>query len=363
MGVDAVLAAELSHGPVPFSRFMEICLYDPEHGFYSRPGRIGARGAYSTAAANPAFARAVATAADSVHGALGRPSPFSLVEVGPGEGALAEGLARSIAAEFPSLESALDLVLVERQPRVAAAQADRLGALRVRARWARAVGEVRAPAGVVVANEVLDALPVHRVRTRDGRLEEAFVVAGPRGLSLVWGAPTPGVREFLEAHAGGLPPEGHESEASVALAAFFAEVAAAFERGVLLFFDYGHEAAALRHPARREGALMGYRDHKVVADLLAAPGETDLTAHVNWTAVRSVASAVGLREVCFATQGRFLVAQGLLRGVAPPATAAELSAHLSRKTLAASPGLAEGFQALVLSKGIEPEPVRRALGL
>jgi len=314
----------LERGPITFARFMELALYDPEHGYYrvaeARPGRAGD---FLTAPeTHPIFGAAVASQLDEMWHLLERPDPFVLREYGAGSGTLGLAILRALRTAGSALLEALRYEPVEigerRRDELAtrfaeAGFADRLAIDPRRA--APGAGLGRQPGGrrigCVLANEFLDALPVHRFEQRGGELRELYVTwRDDRFVDLAGPPSTPALAERLAAE-GVEPVEGQRGEICLALDSWVAEVAAALERGFVLVIDYGYPAAELYGPARREGTLRAYVRHRVGADPYARVGRQDLTTHVDLTALVRAAARSGLTELSLTTQAEFLVGAGV----------------------------------------------------
>ena len=281
-------------GPMPFSAFMESALYDGEDGFYARGARLGPRGAFTTApVASPFFARALAGDLRSVWEGLGRPEPFTLVEVGPGDGSLAAGLVAALG-DLP-----LDLVLCERSAGMLAQARERVPAARV-----AELSQLSGVRGAIVANEVHDACPAHRLRWP----AELLVDVGPdRRFRLVEGPDAGALGDALLA-AGIEPRVGAEYEVSPAQAELQRTLAGALERGSLFVLDYG-EAGAGRYE-RPVARLRTYLGGRAGGDPLSAPGTQDITVDVDFGAVRRAGEDAGLRTTLDAAQGEWLLAHG-----------------------------------------------------
>jgi SAM-dependent MidA family methyltransferase len=337
--VERIRETIATDGPIPFARFMELALYDPDGGYYrgatARPGRAGD---FLTAPeGHPIFGHTVARHLESVWQRLDRPDPFVVREHGAGSGALAEAILRGLAADGSPLLEALRYQPVEVDLRRTEAFAERLGAAGFERQLAEA--DDRPISGVVLANEVLDALPVHRVGIRDGRLLERFVGLDGDAFVDAWADPsTPALADRL-ATEGVTLAEGQSAEVSLAVDDWVANAAAGLERGLLLLLDYGAPSAALYDPVRRpHGTLRAYVRHHVHDDVYRHIGRQDLTAHVDVTAVTTAAGNAGLEPVGITTQAEFLIGSGaesLLRDVqADPATTlagyVELRAALMR---------------------------------
>jgi len=302
-------------GRISFARFMEVALYDPEAGYYTAdranevaeagPGRSGD---YLTAPeGHPIFGWAIARHLESVWVMLDRPARFVVREHGAGTGALAaavlDGLQRS---RSPLLEA------IRYQPvDVSAARLGRLGERVARLGLVDRLEpfEASPEAGAILANELLDALPVHRVEGGpDGSLLERFVLLAADGsFATTLAAPsTPALATRLEAEGVRLEP-GQAAEVCLAVDPWVVDAAASLAGGELLVIDYGDEAPDLYRPGRGS-TLRAYHRHRVHADPFVAIGRQDLTAHVDFTAVARAATAAGLAEIGRTSQARFLAA-------------------------------------------------------
>lgn len=310
----------LGHGPITFARFMELALYDPEHGYYraaeARPGRAGD---FLTAPeTHPVFGRVLAGVLDEMWRVLERPDPFTLREYGAGSGTLALAILDGLRADGSALLEALRYEPVEigerRRDEVATrlAEAGFVDRLAIDEAAAGAgAGPGRRLSGCIVANEFLDALPVHRFEWHAGELRELYVDwRDGRFVDLAGPPSTPALAERLAAEGVELV-EGQRGEICLALDGWVAEVAATLERGFVLVIDYGHPAAELYGPARREGTLRAYVRHRVGADPYAHVGRQDLTAHVDITAVQRATERAGLDTLGVTTQAEFLVGAGI----------------------------------------------------
>lgn len=277
-------------GPLPFGAFMQLALYHPRHGYYSGGReRTGWKGHFLTSPElSPVFGELWARGFEKVWAACGSPGEFDVVEVGPGEGGFAEAVLSAASGPFAD---ALRYRLVERVQAVAERQRERLARWEVS--WSASVAELpRSAAGVVFANEVLDNLPVHLVERRGDELLEVCVDAdGERLVETLRPAPGDELAAWL-ARAGAEVPDGHRFEVGMAAESFVRHCAAALGTGALLTVDYGAESAALAE--RPRGTLVAYSPAGATGDLLARPGEQDITAHANWTIVRRTCESLGM---------------------------------------------------------------------
>ena len=273
-------------GPLTFRDFMEAALYHPEHGYYSSGAvRTGRAGHFMTSAElDPIYGELWAGAFDDIWRACGEPSRFDVIEVGPGEGGFAAACLASLSKE---LAGALRYRLVERVPAVEARQRARLSGLGNVA-WSASLDDCpRVENGLVFANELLDNLPFHLVEKSGDRLVELVVdIRGP-GLTL---ERAPLSSPALETHLGDLGvdlPEGHRCEIGLEAMGMTARVAERVTSGAVILVDYGAAAPA---PAT---TVVAHSAARVDEDVLEDPGERDISAHVNWTAVLDVLKRAG----------------------------------------------------------------------
>lgn len=325
--VDRIREEIAATGPITFARFMERALYEPGLGYYRRknagPGRDGD---FLTAPeTHPIFGRVVARQLDEVWRQLDRPTPFVVREHGAGTGTLALAILDGLAADRSGLVESIRIQPVE-------IEAARLAAFEARLRAAGHGGRIENEGGgpvtgVVLANEVLDALPVHRVRGTASGLQELLVDwDGERFIERPAQPTTPDLAARLRDEGIQLR-DGQVAEICLAVDGWIARAAKPLERGIVLLIDYGHPAAELYGPRRMAGTLMAYVGHRAHDDPLINVGRQDLTAHVDISAVERGAAAAGLQTLGVTSQAAFLMALGieeLLRAVqADPATTVE----------------------------------------
>jgi SAM-dependent MidA family methyltransferase len=325
----SVIRAEIESTPsgcITFARFMERALYEPRLGYYrQRADRPTDAGDFLTAPeTHPIFGWTVARRIEEMWTRLGRPNPFGLIEYGAGSGTLGlsilDGLRRHGSTDL--LES-IRYEPIESNPHRLTdlhrrferdGLADRLASSSPDGTAEPTASEAPLPVtGVILANEFLDALPVHRVVVRDGRLLELFVVWRDRFAEFAAEPSTPelAVRLALDSVDLHQLAEGQVAEICLGLEPWLDGVAARLARGFVIVIDYGYPAAELYGPRRLAGSLLGYRSHRVVDDPLTDPGQIDLTAHVDFTALARLAEPRGLVAGGLATQSEFLVAAGL----------------------------------------------------
>ncbi len=375
-----LIRAEIESAPdsrITFARFMERALYEPGLGYYRQPAdRPTDAGDFLTAPeTHPIFGWTLARRIEEMWASLGEPRPFSLIEFGAGSGtlglAILEGLRRHGST---GVLEALRYEPIESNPHRLADLARRFEEAGLADPLAHgtpaaepAPGAEPAPAaapapavGIVIANEFLDALPVHRVVQRGGRQLELFVVWRDRFAELAAEPSTPALAERL-ADDGVELAEAQVAEVCLGLERWLDDVAARIAAGYVIAIDYGYPAAELYGRRRLAGTLLGYSGHRVQDDPFADVGLTDLTAHVDFTAVERLAERRGFRAIGIATQSEFLIASGLeveLRTVqASPDTKTEdyLRAR-SGIVRMLDPRQMGRFRVLTLARGVLPGP-------
>ena len=338
-------------GPMPFPSFMAAALYDPADGYYTRPGRTGRDGDfYTSVSVGPVFGELMAGQFCAVWEAMGRPAPFHVLERGANDGRFAADVLTWAERERPDFAAALRYVIDEPLAGPAAGQRERLAPFA--GRWQH--GAPQGVTGVFFANELLDAVPFRRVARRNGTWVERCV-----GLDadehFTWvDAPLRDrtARARLES-LGPDFPEGYETEVSPAAASEVRLAAAQLAAGALFFVDYGFTATDYYDPLRTRGTLRCYRGHRAHEDPFEDPGETDITAHVDFSFMADAARASGCAVAGFVDQGRFLTGAAAdsltkMEGRRDPATAKWCRQF---QTLVHPGHLGRSFHVLTLTKG------------
>jgi SAM-dependent MidA family methyltransferase len=359
-------------GAIPFSRFMELCLYGaPEQGiagYYARPQEQFGKGGdfYTSSDVHAVFGRLLARQFLEMWQVLGKPSRLDLIELGPGRGLFAQDVLDWSEEKFREFYSALRYTLVEGSAtlrgRLQERFAQRIASGKVKA--IETIGE--APAGgefIVFGNEFLDALPVEivcgeeqlHIKVEGNRFTETFLPAQPQ------------ILEYLDRFS--VHPEPEERlEVGIAAMDAVAKIANALRgRGFLIFIDYGYtreEQLAGRH----RGTLKSIRRHTITANPYDSPGEQDITADVNFTAIAAAAESAGLDPLGLVTQAQFLIGIGEQNQFADafedcrlPQEHAKVALQL--KHLATPAGMGERFHVLALGKGIDKKQAAGLNGL
>jgi len=336
---------------MPFSRYMQMALYEPGLGYYVNGlHKFGTDGDFVTAPElGELFAHALAGAIDRVARELG--ADWTLVELGPGSGALAGALLPALKhppARYLLLEPSAALREVQRERLAALPEA-----LARRIEWIDGPPEHHFD-GVVLANEVLDALPVERFRARADGFARLCVDTGEGRLQWTECAPDERLAAALGALERALPQPlapGFESELCVDLPGWLQTVLEPQARGLALFVDYGYPRREYYHPDRSEGTLVCHYRHRAHFDPFVWPGLTDLSAFVDFSAVANAGRATGFELAGFASQADFVLASGVHENIGQAAderTRLRLAAEFKQLVLPGQMG--EKFKLLGLTR-------------
>ena len=340
-------------GWIPFDEFMRLALYAPGLGYYSAGSvKLGAAGDFVTAPElGSLFGRTLAAQLRE----LVELGLRDVVELGAGSGALAvhvlSQLERmgALPASYSILEPSADLAARQRE-RIASQSSS--AALRI-VRWTTDLP--RNLTGVMLANEVLDAIPTHVVRKTRSGVEELGVRVSATGAGFERTC-RPASGKLLAAALALDLPEEYETEINLGARALVKSVAERVDRGVALFIDYGFPAREYYHPQRSRGTLMCHYRHHAHDDPLALPGLQDITAHVDFTAIADAALESGLTVLGYTAQAQFLVNCGITELLAEtPANDVVRYAPLTAQAhkLLAPHEMGELFKVIALGRGLE----------
>lgn len=338
-------------GTIPFSRFMELALYQPAYGYYTGgKEKIGSAGDFITAPeAYPLFSRCLARAIAPVLAQLGT---ADILEVGAGSGKLAATVLNELRTLgcSPNTYKILDLSpdLRRRQQATIATMAPTTS---VRIEWLDQL-PARGFRGVIIANELLDAMPVERFRTSDDGVKQLHVGAQDDGFTWREMPANDAINQRVQMLQ--LAP-GYVSEIGFAAEAWVRSVADRLEAGVLLLIDYGFPRAEFYHPDRSSGTLMCHYRHRAHSDPLRLVGLQDITAHVDFAAIAEAGTESGLELLGYTSQAAFLIGAGL------PSLAAESNPNDTRQHLAMTEQIkkltlphemGELFKVMALGRGV-----------
>jgi SAM-dependent MidA family methyltransferase len=356
-------------GPLTFADFMRECLYHPVHGYYSKAESKRFADYYTSVDVHPIFARLLARQFAEMWESLGRPAEFALVEAGAGVGRFAAYVLDFCEAKLPTFYRALRYVAVERSAlrrEQAAIHAQR----HLDTGHFTASTEIPAhiAAGCFFSNELVDALPIHRVLMAGGALKEILVgFRDGQFVDVLAPLSTCAISEYFAAQNIVLC-QGQHAEAGLEACDWISEIGRRLGRGYVLTIDYGHPAAELFDDHHMRGTLLAYQNHRVHENFYGSPGEQDLTAHVNFTALESWGKRSGLETAGFTSQTAFLLALGQGNEFADlydagQSEANRVRARLQLKTLIHPEGMGERFQVLVQEKGVKGSQLTGLAGI
>ncbi len=354
--LQALICEEMAQcGPLPFDRFMELALYAPGLGYYTAGShKFGEAGDFVTAPElSPLFARCLARQCQEVLAELGG---GDVLEFGAGSGVLAAELLLELEmlSALPVHYYILDLSpdLRERQAQTIR---DRAPHLFDRVVWLDRLPEPGLR-GLIIANELLDAMPVQRFRIAAEAVEEGFVCWNGGAFEPLWDVPTSaGLVEAVAALQQDRGPfeEGYMSEVNLRAGPWLEALGRIIEAGVLLLIDYGYPCREYYHPQRHTGTLMCHYRHRAHTDPLILVGLQDITAHVDFSAIAMAGRAAGFVIDGYTNQASFLIGCGL-EALLTQSDSADLKAHLALmqgvKRLTLPSEMGERFKVLALTR-------------
>jgi len=378
MSAQSLIAQRIrEHGPITVAEFMSLALYHPTEGYYARTARrTGRAGDFITSVdVGPLFGRLLARQFAEMWGVLkdspipDRQSPsFDLVEAGAANGQLARDILDAAESDTPDFYAAIRLHLVEASPAARAVQRETLGrhAGKIAAASGRLPDSVH---GIVYANELLDALPVHAVVMTENGLREFFVdLEGERLVERIGQPSTPALQRYLEWVGATLQP-GSRAEINLAALAWMTRACLGLHRGFLVLIDYGHPAGELYSPTHAGGTLATFTRHvsedprPEAPPWLASPGTRDITSHVDLTGIRQAAEDFGCRTLGMLDQTYFLLALAEPGSEAERGDPSDTKRRLALKTLVMPGGLGSSHKVMVFGKEVGTPSLRGLSGM
>ena len=357
-----VIRNMLKSSDLPFLDFMELALYYPGLGYYCRgENRVGKEGDYVTGPTlSPVFAATLSGLVREFVGRMGE-EMSTVVDIGCGDGRLIHTLCTSVEGPSAEADASVRFYGVDRS-------LDRVAFSHPNLRFAPSIDAVpRDGTHLIFSNELFDAFPFARLVQRSEHLHELWVTEGDGGLD--WSereAPAPYEDYFAE--RGIELRDGQFADISLEWSAYYADLCRFVKKGMIVTFDYGYPEKQLFDPrARRFGTAASYTQHRVTRDLLATPGERDLTAHVNFSDLIRSGEREGFTTLFFGRQARFLLALGatdhpllkpLEESAVPVVTTIEEAVQLQQRReearrLVLPDGIGDEIRVLVQSRGLD----------
>jgi SAM-dependent MidA family methyltransferase len=307
---------------ITFAEFMDWALYHPDYGYYNHRARqIGPTGDFFTAPHLGAdFGELLAVQLVDMWERLGKPEPFTIVEMGAGQGLLAQDVLRYLQAHHGDLFGQLEYIIIEKAAGLIAQQEQQLQAQfgdRISLTWRSLESMADQPiVGCYFSNELVDAFAVHLVEFVQGELQEVYVtVEDDRFVETLGSISTPNLANYFEliglSPKGGEYPDRYRTEVNLAGLDWISSVAVGLAKGYVLTIDYGYPAARYYNRVRSQGTLQCYYQHSHHSDPYIYVGEQDITAHVDFTSLERQGERVGLEKLGVTQQAMFLMALGL----------------------------------------------------
>jgi len=344
-------------GRIPFARFMEMALYDPECGYYNTREPIGRGGDYLTSpSVHPLFGRMIGKQIGALFQELEGES-LTFVEIGAGEGNLTQTILEFLRNENPSLFKKLHFIIIERSRSMVSRQRKRFkeAGLAGFIRWVPGLDAMKRGGdllGCVLSNELVDAFPVHRVAMTEEGLKELFLIEENGGIVEALGElSTASMNDYFK-RTGIQRASGQRAEVNLNALSWMREVGKVLKKGYVLTMDYGHSASDLYAPHRKNGSLLCYYRHTVHDNPYVRIGEQDITAHVDFSSLVLEGRKAGLELSGFTDQQHFLMSMGMaeeMEGLDP-----ENPEFLAMKRLIAGSAMGRTFKILIQHKGLSP---------
>ena len=305
---------------ITFAEYMNLVLYHPQYGYYSS-GRveIGSQGDFFTSSSlGEDVGQLFAIQLWDMWQIMNCPEPFSIVEMGGGNGSTAYDILKYIQTFYPDLSKVIEYVLVEESPGLIQKQQKTLETLKeINITW-KTWQDIpdNHIIGCFFSNELVDAFPVHLLAIENEKLKEVYITREQDKLTETYGEiSTPKLQDYFDLVDINLPtkdyPEDYRTEVNLAALNWLSTVSHKLKKGYLLTIDYGYPATKYYHPQRYQGTLKCYYQHRHHNNPYVNLGYQDITAHVDFTALEKQGELCGLEKIGFTQQGMFLMALGL----------------------------------------------------
>ena len=348
----------IKQGPISFLRFMELALYHPEFGYYCSPrDKIGPKGDYDTSpSVHPIFATLLGKQMLQMILVLqSEKEKIALIEFGAGEGTLCHGILDYLQKSAPDIFSKVTYIIIEKSLSFQARQKEQLVHFYPNTvLWKDQMPENQV--GIILSNEFVDALPVHRMRFENQSLKELYVDYQDNQFKELFQPPSapPLLSYFDSVHTK--PEKDGDCEINLAALDWMREVGQSLRKGFVLTIDYGYPAHQIYHPSHNRGTFLCYYNHTVCEDPYTHIGEQDMTSHVDFTSLAKVGEAVGLQVSGFTDQTHFLMGLGIATEMQTVADKMHESDNaqknfLAMKELMAHDKMGKVFKVLIQEKG------------
>jgi SAM-dependent MidA family methyltransferase len=343
-------------GPITFEQFMSMALYDPDFGYYNTESRkIGREGDFYTSShLHPVFGAVVGRQINEMWDLMGRPDNFSVVEMGAGAGYVCKDLLDSLRRT--DFFSSLQYIIIERSPAMRDNQQKLLREFPDKVKWASALNDCGSITGCIFSNELLDAFPVHLVRMEDS-LKEIYLDLDSenRFIEVTGDLSSDEIAHYFREFSIEIE-KGYTTEVNLGIKDWLHAINEVLQRGFILTIDYGYPAWDYYSEDRNRGTILCYHKHQINETPYMNIGEQDITAHVNYSAVKKWGEEIGIRTAGFCGQGVFMVSLGIDDDIKKIAEGSgDYLFEIARiKKLILPQGMGESHKVMIQYKGAEP---------
>lgn len=349
-----IIGSIKSKGPISFEEFMNMALYYPELGYYTKDStKIGRAGDFYTSShLHPIFGAMLGRQMEEMWEAINRPDVFNIAEMGAGMGYVAKDMLAYLEARGKGQEALfehLKYTIIELNPLVKTRQQELLSGFADKVHWVSDLRQLEPGKGCFLSNELLDAFPV-RVVEMDGELKEIHVSVAGENFREVKLPCSKEVEEYFKEFSVTLH-EGYRTEVCLRVKDWLREVAEKV-LGFIVTIDYGYPAWDYYSEDRNRGTLLCYYQHQVNENPYQNIGEQDLTAHVNFSALKKWGEEMGMQTLGFCTQGAYLVSLGIDAVISELGYSEDAFELAKIKGLILPQGMGESHKVLIQSKGI-----------
>ncbi|NPA51320.1 MAG: methyltransferase [Aquificae bacterium] len=345
-------------GSISFRDFMDMALYYPKLGYYtSKKDKIGGYGDFFTSSeVDKAFGELLAKQFVEMFSKL-KKETFSIVEIGAGKGYLAHDILSYLENTYPQIYQKTEYILIEKSPYHIKQQKELLKGFS-NIRWLQDIEDIeeKGITGIMFSNELFDSFPVHMIRKRGGKIFEIFLTVDKDNYVIeLEKEPRHEILEYLDELKIDIP-EGMTTEVNLDAKKYIQDIGKKLDRGYILTIDYGYPSKELYKHYRMKGTLLCYYKHQYSENFYENVGLQDITAHVNFSALKFYGEKVGLKTLGFTDQAHFLTNLGLMDIIAQLQEKDDYASfeRINRlKTLILPKGMGEKFKILVQYKNVE----------
>ena len=294
--------------PLTFERYMELCLYHPEHGYYARGNLPSKKGDYITSPCiHKVFGATISNQIIEIYHLLGCSKDFTIVEAGAGQGFLAFDILEYLSKKNYNF----NYFIIEPFSIIKSIQEKTLIQFRDKVKWFKDLKEIPKFKGVFLSNELFDSFPVKLIQKKDNKIKEVWLeIKKNKVIEILKDLEDETILERIAPFCS-FWKEDYRTEVCVSIENFYKILSEKLEEGFIITIDYGYPRPDYYSPERNKGTLLCYYKHKIVDNPYFKPGEIDITSHVDFTLLRELGEKYGFLNLGFTQQGAFLVSLGI----------------------------------------------------